>query len=204
MPGARRLAGHPAVRIPQAGRHHSAPYSEPRSQPTAAWLQDAWTATASRGPTRERQARVPGLPRGRAHTARTASAPVQRHHGRSHQQSRSPASGGPMDFMCDSTTDGHRCRIVTLIDVFTRRAPASSSSGASAVPGWCVFLDEVASAVLRTRAGLPGHRGMARRLQQPPSPQLACGAHASRVRKATSDIPGGIEKGGTSSNLSPL
>jgi len=28
-----------------------------------------------------------------------------------------------MDFMSDSTTDGHRFRILTLVDIFTRRGP---------------------------------------------------------------------------------
>jgi putative transposase len=50
-----------------------------------------------------------------------------------------------MDFMSDSTTDGHRFRILTLIGIFTRRSPGvliERSIGGSSVVR---FLDEVAA-----------------------------------------------------------
>jgi putative transposase len=50
-----------------------------------------------------------------------------------------------MDFMSDSTTDGHRFRILTLVDIFTRRGPGvvvERSIGGTRVVR---FLDEVAA-----------------------------------------------------------
>ncbi len=50
-----------------------------------------------------------------------------------------------MDFMSDSTTDGHRFRILTLVDIFTRRGPGvviERSIGGTRVDR---FLDEVAA-----------------------------------------------------------
>ena len=55
-----------------------------------------------------------------------------------------PGERWAMDFVSDSTSDGHRFRILTLIDTFTRRAPGvvieRSISGARVVR----FLEEVA------------------------------------------------------------
>ena len=50
-----------------------------------------------------------------------------------------------MDFMSDSTTDGHRFRIRTLVDIFSRRGPGvivERSIGGTRV---VAFLDEVAA-----------------------------------------------------------
>lgn len=55
-----------------------------------------------------------------------------------------PGERWAMDFMSDSTTDGHRFRILTLIDTFTRRAPGAIVERSIGGPRLVRFLDEVA------------------------------------------------------------
>jgi putative transposase len=50
-----------------------------------------------------------------------------------------------MDSMSDSTTDGHRFRILTLIDTFTRRAPGAIVERSIGGPRLVRFLDELPS-----------------------------------------------------------
>ena len=56
-----------------------------------------------------------------------------------------PGERWAMDFMSDSTTDGHRFRILTLIDTFTRRAPGVIVERSIGGPRLVRFLDEVAT-----------------------------------------------------------
>ncbi len=55
-----------------------------------------------------------------------------------------PGQRWAMDFMSESTTDGHRFRILTLIDTFTRRAPGVIVERSIGGPRVVRFLDEVA------------------------------------------------------------
>jgi putative transposase len=56
-----------------------------------------------------------------------------------------PGERWAMDFMADSTTDGHRFRILTLIDTVTRCAPGVIVERSIGGPRLVRFLDEVAS-----------------------------------------------------------
>jgi len=50
-----------------------------------------------------------------------------------------------MDFVSDCTSDGHRFRILTLIDTFTRRAPGVVIERSIGGPRVVRFLDQVAA-----------------------------------------------------------
>ncbi len=56
-----------------------------------------------------------------------------------------PGQRWAMDFVADQTTDGHRFRILTLIDVFTRRGPGVVVERSIGGPRVVRFLDHVAA-----------------------------------------------------------
>jgi putative transposase len=56
-----------------------------------------------------------------------------------------PGDRWAMDFVSDRTTDGHRFRILTLIDTFTRRAPGVVIERSIGGPRVVRFLDQVAA-----------------------------------------------------------
>ena len=56
-----------------------------------------------------------------------------------------PGERWAMDFVFDRTSDGHRFRILTLIDTFTRRAPGAVVERSIGGPRVVRFLDQVAA-----------------------------------------------------------
>jgi putative transposase len=107
-----------------SGRDHR-PDADTRGEPAPCGLPNTRATPSPRGPPNQPEACLSHLPGRGAVDLRQAAAAVGRFAPAVIAAVTKPGERWAMDFVFDRTSDGHRFRILTLIDTFTRRSPGA-------------------------------------------------------------------------------